>query len=478
MRRLLLTVSATALLASAVLVAQGQNWPHWRGPTSDGVAAGTNLPVKWGATCVSVTDATSPAAGARDAALEMPDGAQRGGREGRPLQPLACSRIDTQNVAWKLPLPAYSGSTPIIWGDVIFLNVATAANTGELELWAIDRNTQAVLWKRPIAGGNNMQRKQNMSSPSPVTDGRHVWVLTGVGALKAFDFKGAELWSRSLQDDYGRFGLNWGYASSPLLKDNALYVQVLHGMKTDDPSYLLKIDATTGKTLWKVERPTIARNESPDSYTTPLWVPVGTGAELVITGGDAVTGHDPSTGKELWRADVLNPTNNGAYRIVASATLVDGLIIAPSRVNPLVAIRPGGRGDVAATHIAWQFAQGPDVPSPVSDGKLLYVVRDTGVVFALDVKTGATVYGPERLPTGIGDYSASPVLADGKIYVTTEGDGVTTVFRAGPKFEILASNSLAGDCSPYCLSTVAISDGQLFIRTSSYLWAVGERRRR
>jgi outer membrane protein assembly factor BamB len=323
-----------------------------------------------------------------------------------------------------------------------------------------------------------MERKQNMSSPSPVTDGRHVWVMTGFGVFKAFDFNGKELWSRNLQADYGKFGLNWGYASSPLLKDDGLYVQVLHGMRTDDPSYLLKIDRMTGKTIWRVERATPAVHESPDSYATPAWIDANGRSELIITGGDVVSGHDPATGKELWRADVLNPQNNGNYRIVASPTLVDGLIIAPSRVNPLVAIRPGGRGDVAASHVVWQFAQGPDVPSPVSDGKLLYVVRDTGVVHALDVKTGAVVYGPERLPTGIGDYSASPILADGKIYVTTEGDGVTTVFRAGPKFEILSSNSLAGDCSPYCLSTVAISDGQLFIRTSSYLWAIGERKRK
>ena len=475
MRRVVFLTSIAALLTTAALLAEPQNWPHWRGPSRDGVVAGeSGLPVSWGATCLPA--ATPRPSGGTDAAFDQPDGAQRG--EGRPMTPLNCAKIETKNVAWKLALPAYSGSTPIIWGETIFLNVATGANTGELELWAIDRNKQTVLWKRPIAGGNNMQRKQNMSSPSPVTDGRHVWVLTGVGALKAFDFKGTELWARDIQADYGRFGLNWGYASSPLLQGDALYVQVLHGMKTDDPSYVMKIDAMTGKTLWKVERPTIARNESPDSYTTPLWVPVAGGAELVITGGDAVTGHDPATGKELWRADVLNPSNNGNYRIVASPTLVDGLIIAPSRVNPLVAIRPGGRGDVAASHVVWQFAQGPDVPSPVSDGKLLYVVRDTGVVHALDVKTGAVVYGPERLPTGIGDYSASPVLADGKIYVTTEGDGVTTVFRAGPKFEILSSNSLAGDCSPYCLSTVAVSDGQLFIRTSSYLWAIGERKRR
>jgi outer membrane protein assembly factor BamB len=404
--------------------------------------------------------------------------AQRGrfgfGQEGRPLTPLACADFTTSNIAWRLPLPAYSGSTPIVWGDLIFLNVATAANTGELELWAVNRRTQSVAWKRPIAGTNHMERKQNMSSPSPVTDGWHVWVMTGVGVLKGFDFEGKEIWSRHIQEDYGRFGLNWGYASSPLLQGDALYVQVLHGMKTDDPSYVLKIDKMTGKTLWRVERPTSAVHESPDSYTTPAWVEANGRAELVITGGDAVTGHDPATGREYWRADVLNPRRDRAYRIVASPTVAAGLVIAPTRNNPLVALRPGGTGDVAGSHVVWTFAQGPDVPTPVSDGTLLYVVRDNGVVFALDVRTGATVYGPERLPSGT--YSASPILADGRIYVTTEEEGVTTVFRAGPKFEILASNSLLGDCSPYCLSTVAISEGQIFVRTSSFLWAIGERR--
>jgi outer membrane protein assembly factor BamB len=402
---------------------------------------------------------------------------QRGrgyGQEGRPLTPLACADFQTRNVAWTLRLPAYSGSTPIIWGDTIFLNVATAANTGALELWAVDRRTRSVAWKRPLADTNHMERKQNMSSPSPVTDGRHVWVMTGVGVLKAFDFKGNEIWTRNIQADYGKFGLNWGYASSPLLKGDALYVQVLHGMKTDDPSYVLKMDAKTGKTLWRVERLTDAPHESPDSYTTPAWVEANGRVELIITGGDVVSGHDPATGREYWRADVLNPQKNRNYRIVASPTIAGGLIIAPTRNNPLVAIRPGGSGDVARTHVVWTFAQGPDVPTPVSDGKLLYVVRDNGVVFALDVKTGSTVYGPERLPSGT--YSASPILADGKIYVTTEEEGITTVFRAGPKFEILASNSLLGDCSPYCLSTVAVSEGQLFLRTASFLWAIGERR--
>jgi outer membrane protein assembly factor BamB len=473
--------SALVFLAGHAMVAA--NWPQWRGPAGTGASPETGLPVSWGATCLSEPSAAQPA----PAPAAQPGRGGRGGRGGggcggfggfggggRPIVPLACTEFETTGVAWRLPLPAYSGSTPIVWGDTIFLNVATEANTGEIELWAVDRRTQTVSWKRPLADGNNMQRKQNMSTPSPVTNGEHVWVMTGVGVLKAFDFAGTEVWARDIQGDYGEFGINWGYASSPLLRGDALYVQVLHGMKTDDPSYVLKIDRMTGETIWHVERLTDAIRESPDSYSTPTWIEANGRAELIITGGDVVSGHDPETGREYWRADVLNPTNNASYRIVASPIAVGGLVIAPTRNNPMVAVRPGGSGDVADSHIVWSFAQGPDVPTPVTDGELLYIVRDNGVVFALDVQTGETVYGPVRLPAGT--YSASPILADGKIYVTTEEEGTTTVFRAGREFEILSSNSLLGDCSPYCLSTIAVSEGQIFMRTASFLWAIGERR--
>lgn len=483
MRTVLIVTSLLTFLGGNALVAS--NWPHWRGPSHNGVSAETGLPVSWGATCLSEAPAPQsavpqPPAGRGGAGRGGQGAPGRGGGgfgggfgEGRPLTPLACTEFETTNVAWRLPLPAYSGSTPIVWGDMIFLNVATGANTGELELWAVDRRSQSVAWKRPLADTNHMERKQNMSTPSPVTDGQHVWVMTGVGVLKGFDFAGNEIWARNIQDDYGVFGLNWGYASSPLLQGDALYVQVLHGMKTTDPSYLLKIDKMTGRTLWRVERLTNAIHESPDAYSTPAWIEANGRAELVITGGDVVSGHDPETGREYWRADVLNPQNNRNYRIVSSPTIAAGLIIAPTRNNPLVAVRPGGSGDVANSHIVWSFAQGPDVPTPVSDGTLLYIVRDNGVVFALDVRTGETVYGPVRLPSGT--YSASPILADGKIYATTEEEGITTVFRAGPEFEILSSNSLLGDCSPYCLSTIAVSEGQIFLRTASFLWAIGER---
>jgi outer membrane protein assembly factor BamB len=276
---------------------------------------------------------------------------------------------------------------------------------------------------------------------------------------------------RDIQADYGRFGLNWGYASSPLLHQDHLYVQVLHGMKTDDPSYVLKIDAKTGKTIWRVERPTNAIRESPDSYTTPAVLRYDGKTEIVITGGDVVTGHDPATGKELWRMDGLNPRNNQNYRIVASPVIAGGLVIAPTRNTPMLAIKPGGSGDITATHLAWSFDQGPDVPSPVSDGKLLYVLRDNGVLHALDVQTGSIVYGPERLKPD--NYSASPVLADGRIYAISENEGTTTVFSAGPKYEMLAENPL----SDYCLASPAMSEGQIFIRTTQFLWAIGQRRK-
>jgi outer membrane protein assembly factor BamB len=165
----------------------------------------------------------------------------------------------------------------------------------------------------------------------------------------------------------------------------------------------------------------------------------------------------------------LNPTNDPSYRIVASPVVAGGLIIVPSRVSPVIAIRPGGRGDVSQSHKAWQFSRGPDVPTPVSDGTHVFIVTDNGVVYALNAKTGAVVWGPTRLKTGT--YSASPVLAEGRVYVTNE-EGLTSVFAAGPEFEVLAENPL----NDYTLSSPAVSQGQIFLRTSSHLFAIGARK--
>jgi len=415
---LLLLCSLTATHASRAAAGDG-NWPHWRGPLHNGVSDEKNLPLRW-----------SP----------------------------------EENIHWKLVLPGRSGATPIIWGDRIFVNVTDGDS---IELWCVNRKSGEVIWKKVLGGGNVMMRKHNMSSPSPVTDGKNLWVMTGTGLLRQFDFNGKEIWLRDIQKDYGAFGLNWGYASSPLLHEGSLYVQVLHGMKTDDPSYVLRIDKNTGKTLWRVERPTDAIRESPDSYTTPALVRAKDGLELVVSGGDCVTGHDLATGKELWRANGLNPQNNPSYRIVASPLVMDDLVIVPTRVRPLLVVRAGGRGNVTQSHLVWQTNNGPDVPTPVSDGKFLYIVNDRGIMFCYDARTGTEVYAGQRVKPGI--YSASPVLADGKIYVTSE-EGVTTVIKAGPEFEVLAENSL----NDYTLSSPAISNGQIFMRTEFALWAIGK----
>ena len=418
MRKRTLGVVAVVLLSFAA--AYAENWPQWRGPALNGVSNEKNLPVKW---------------------------------------------TPEENVAWKVALPGSSGSTPIIWRDRIFLNVAEGDN---LALWCVDKTKGEVLWKKPLGAGNIKMRKHNMSSPSPVTDGRNVYVMTGTGVLAGFDFNGKEVWTRDIQKDYGTFGLNWGYASSPLLHEDSLYVQVLHGMKTDEPSYVMRIDKKNGKTLWKVDRPTNAIRESPDSYTTPGLLRYGKTTEIVITGGDCVTGHDPATGKELWRANGLNPENNPFYRIVASPIIFNEIIYVPTRVKPLLALKAGGRGDVTSSHVLWSTVNGPDVPTPVTDGKYFYVVNDRGIMWCLDAKTGAEVYAQQRIKPGT--YSGSPVLADGKIYVTSE-DGLTTVIAAGPKFEVLAENPL----NDYTLSSPAISDGKIFIRTAQHLYAIGKK---
>ena len=222
-------------LALAALL-PAQNWPQWRGPNGDGTSPAANLPVSWS---------------------------------------------ETENVAWRVELPSWAAATPIIWGETVFVTSAEegfaghkgsgqtgAGDKDKLLLIAIDRKDGSERWRGVMGDHNRIGNKQNMASPSPVTDGEHVWTMTGNGRMAKWDFSGKKIWERDLEADYGPFGLQFGYGSSPILDDGKLYVQVLHGFHTDEPCYLLSIDAATGKTLWKVDRPTDAIHESPDSYST------------------------------------------------------------------------------------------------------------------------------------------------------------------------------------------------------------------
>jgi outer membrane protein assembly factor BamB len=418
-----LRVIAVSCLLVAVLqiVSSAENWPQWRGPSLNGITAEKNVPLHWS---------------------------------------------KTENITWRLSLPAFSASTPIVWGDRIFLNVADGS---DLYLWAVDRNRGTAVWKRRLGGGDMHARKQNMSSPSPATDGKNVWVMTGTGILKGFDFQGNEIWTRDIPKDYGRFGMQYEYGGSPLLFEDSLYIEVLQGWKTSDPSYVLRINKANGGTIWRVVRSTPARLESRDAYTTPALLRDGSHVDIVVAGADVVTGYDPSTGAERWRASGLNPSNDGSHRVVASPVVYGDMIYVPSRQRPLLAVKAGGHGDVTRSNVLWAFDNGPDVPTPVTDGTYLYIVNDRGIMWCLDAKTGHEVYGRKRLRPGT--YTGSMVLADDRLYVTNE-DGLTSVLKTGPAFELVAEN----DLDDYVLSSPAISDGQMFIRTQKFLYCIGARK--
>ncbi len=429
---------AVFLMLACPLLADG-NWPQWRGPSLNG---------------------TSPAKG------------------------LAVSWSTTENVLWRAKLPSWAAATPIIWDDTVFVTSAEEGSSlnrpnsrllgggGEdrdrLYLIAVDRETGRIRWQQSIGRGNRIGNKQNMASPSPVTDGEHVWVTNGNGELRCFDFSGRQVWIRDLQKDYGEFGVQFGYASSPLLRKGVLYVQNLQGMFTDDPSYLVAIDAATGRTIWKVDRPTDALHETPDSYSTPTVVEADGRVLLVVAGGGYVTGHDLATGEEVWRGGGLNPNNARNYRTIASALVVGDIVLAPSRRRPFIAFRADGSGDVTQSGRLWSTDYGPDVPTPTSDGERLYIVDDKGIVLCLGVRDGSVIWDRTRIEPGT--YSASPLLADGKIYAISE-DGTTTVLKAGGDFEVLAVNRL----DDYTLASPAAAGDQLFIRTAGYLYCIAKR---
>ena len=409
-----------------------ENWPQWRGPDQNGVGTARNLPTSW--------------------SLE-------------------------KHIVWKAELPSWSGGTPIIWGNRIFVTSPSPAKTEEeresggqeLFLLCLSRKDGKERWRVKLDEGNRLYRKHNNTSSSPVTDGNHVWVVTGTGQVTALTMNGKPIWTRNLQKDYGAFGLNWGYASSPLLYNVKLIIEVLHGMHTDDPSYIVALNTLTGKEVWRQERPTDASKESPDAYTTPALLRHGGKTQIVITGGDYVTGHDPKTGEQVWRMGGLNPDGAGNYRIVASPVVVDGMIYAPTRRRPLLALAAGDAADMVDSVVwKWDGPGAPDVPTPVCDGTYFYMVDDRGQVTCLKAKTGDVVWGPERTARGV--VSASPILADGKLYLLNE-DAVTTVVSAEPEFKILATNELDGT---YTLSSPIVSGSQLFIRTATHLYCIGK----
>lgn len=405
------------------------DWPHWRGPETNGVSTATDLPVEWAA---------------------------------------------NEGVLWRQPLPGAAGSTPVLAGGRLFL---TTPDEAELLLAAFDATTGQPLWQRTLTTGTSVFRgdEGNLASASPATDGKSVVAVMGDGTMACYQVTGEPVWKVSLSDRLTPLDIQFGYASSPIVRDGRVYLQWIHG-DGDAETHEARVacfDLANGETVWVTGRRTGASKECEHSYASPVIAGEGETAVFVTHGADATVAYDLGTGEERWRVAGMNPT--GSYhptlRFVASPAVGDGLVVVPTaKKGAVIAVRLGGSGDLTGTdQQAWRLSRGtPDVPSPIVDEGLVYLCGENGNLTCLEAATGKQIYRQRT----VGDrHRASPLLADGKLYLTSRG-GVVTVVRAGREFEILAQNDMG---EPISSSPIA-ADGVLYLRTFSALYAIGERR--
>lgn len=420
----------------AAVCVHAENWPQWRGPFFNGSTTEKNLPAQWS---------------------------------------------KAENVAWVAPLPGRSGATPVVWENAVF--VSSPDTNGDLRLLCLERKTGQVRWQQVVATGNREKGHSNMASPSPLTDGKKVVILFATGDLAAFDFSGNQLWTRDLAREYGRFANMWIYGSSPMLYRGKLYVQVLQrnpcppdyshaqDAKAERESYLLCLDPDSGQTLWRHIRQTDASGEAQEAYSTPIPYEGRNGAEIILVGADYTTAHRPDTGAELWRCGGLNVSKEPYWRIVPSPVAAGGLIVAcgPKR-DPVLAIKDGGKGLVTDQAIVWKFKESPsDCATPLFyQDKLFVLDGDRQTMVCLEPRSGEKKWQGHLGVREI--FRASPTGADGKIYCLGEG-GTVVVLEAGDEFKILATLRM-GEAPAY--SSIAIAQGQLFIRTAKNLYCISQ----
>jgi outer membrane protein assembly factor BamB len=423
--------AALLLLAAAPL--RAENWPQWRGPTNDGVSTEKGLPAEWN---------------------------------------------DAKNIAWKLKMPGAGASTPVVWGDRLFLTCQDGKN---LVLMCVS-TTGKELWRRPMGPATRWARgdEGNGASPSPSTDGKHVFAFVGNGTFAAFDFEGKQVWKFDAQKRYGRFDIQFGIHSTPVLYGDRLYFQLIHSGTPDRAEgkvgWVVAVDKNTGADVWKVERKSEGTDENEHSYASAFLWKRGKSAYLVVHGNDYATAHRLEDGKEVWRLGDLNPRDryNRTLRFVASPLCTPDLIVVPSAKNgPLVALKPDAQGKVMAGNKfeQWRMAHNtPDVSSPLLVDGLVYLCspgRENGSLLVVDAKTGEKVYNKRVHP---GRHRGSPVYADGKVYLTAR-DGTVSVVQAGRTFNLLAKNKLPDQIA----ASPAVSGGRIYLHGFSYLWAVSSR---
>jgi len=437
------TYKLALLISIALCGSLSADWPNWRGPRGNGVSDEKNLPVRWSA---------------------------------------------SENIAWKAPIGGVGVSSPIVAGDRVFVTsqigtgvrrpgnhprlaqgasagtagerALAAGNTGDSTFFVVEAFNRADgrrLWQHraeavgPLPGVHD---KHNLASPSPVSDGQMVYAWFGTGQIVALDMGGKVVWERHLGKEIAPFDINWGHSSSPTLYGDTVLLLCDHA----PASYLLAVDKKTGKERWRANR-----GKGRMSYTTPFVVETASGPELIVNSSERVDAYDPRTGAFLWHVGGSNQFP------IPAPTFHDGVLYMTRgyRSGPYMAVRPGGRGDIAASHVVWEVPTGaPYISSLVYDEGILYMASDVGAVTAIDAATGKRIW--QQRVDGI--FSASPVAGDGKIYFVSE-TGETIVLKAGRAPEVLARN----DLGERLIASPAISNGQLFIRSDGQLFAIGKR---
>ncbi len=420
-------------------LAAGSNWPQWRGPESTGISPEKNLPLAWSS---------------------------------------------TKNVQWKTPIVGRGHSSPIVWGNRVFLTTAVegeivpgakavthliegkpwvhpdsvgANRKHAFKVIALDSNTGKVLWERTAWEGtpyDDRHRKSSYAASTSVTDGKLVYAYFGSEGLYAYDFNGKLAWKADL-GKWGNQGMGTG--TSPVLYQDLIIIQA--DEENGDNSFITALDKKTGKQVWKTPRKIQA------SFSTPIVVKTAKRAELITTGTEAIIAYDPLTGKELWRSKGLE--SNAIPSPVATSDTV--IVAAGYPAKIAMAIPLGGAGEVAEKNLLWTFTKGTAyVPSPILYGDYVYLITDRGIMTALEAKTGKVMYEGGRVPIPA-TFTGSPVAFDGKLLLTSE-DGDTFIIKAGPKHEVIGTNSI--DEPVY--SSPAIADGKIFIRGEKNLYCIGK----
>jgi len=411
------------ILLMTAASAPAENWPQWRGPKNDGISNEKGLPTKWS---------------------------------------------ETENIAWKLPMPGPGAATPCIWEDRMFF---TAVAEKDLLLLCVGTDGKEK-WRKAIGSGNQTARgdEGNSASASCSTDGKLVFSFVGDGTLTAHDFEGNEKWKIDTQKVYGEFKIQFGAHWTPVLYKGVLYVALMHRKA----QLLIALEAATGKEQWKVTRTSDGKGESPDVYSSPFIWEKGDDALLIAHGNDYCTAHSLKDGSEVWRVTELNPKakDNNAWRAVSSPLVASDLIVVPSCKNGVtVGIDPTkAKGEIApkASGEIWRHDRNTtDVPSPLLVDGIVYIFKENSSLMAYDAKTGTAIY-TEKITNE--RHRANPVYADGKLYLVGR-DGNMAVVKAGKEFEMISKMKLPDTFT----ASPAISGGRIYLRGSKFLWAIGSK---